>query len=66
MGKGSLAVLILIILAGSAIGFFIRGLWIQDAGEVKLSLSFGAILMLLFIVLFLCLYLARVRTGEPI
>ncbi len=63
MGKGSLAVLILIILAGLAIGFFVRGSE-EDGVDVKLALSFGAIVMLLFIVLSLAFSLARARTSE--
>lgn len=64
MGKGSLAVLMLIALGALAIGIFIKGLEAEEEGEVKLAVSFGAIVILVFVVLALSLYLARVQTTE--
>jgi hypothetical protein len=59
MARGSLAVLLLIILTVVAIGIFVAGISRGDGEMVRLSLSFGAFWVLLFIVL--VFYLTRAR-----
>ena len=62
MGKGTLAVMCLIILVAVAIGIFIAGVEVEEEGGARLGLSFGATVILICFVFFLALYLARVRT----
>ena len=62
MGKGALAVGILIILVAVAIGLFITGVEAEEEGGVRLGLSFGATVILICFVFFLAVYLAHART----
>jgi len=63
MGKGSLAVLLLIVLAALAVVIYITGVEAGGNNEgVRLGLSFGATVILICFVFFLALYLGRLRT----
>ena len=62
MGKGLVAVLVLVALAIVAVGIFLFGVSQEDKGEVRpLGLSFGAALILITFVFFLAMYSARIR-----
>jgi len=63
MGKGSLAVLLLIVLSALAVVIYITGVEAGgNNGGVRLGLSFGATVILICFVFFLALYLGRLRT----
>lgn len=64
MGKGSLAVLFLIVLVVLAIGIFITEVETEEEGGVRLGLSFGATMILVCFVFFLALYFGRARKRE--
>jgi len=62
MGKGSIAVLFLVIMAVIAIGVVIVGVNSDGEERVRLGLSFGATILLICFVFFLALYLGHIRT----
>ncbi len=62
MGKGSIAVLLLIIMAVVAIGVVMIGVNSEGEERVRLGLSFGATILLICFVFFLALYLGHIRT----
>jgi len=65
MGKGTFAVLLLIVLVELALVIFIRGVEAEGNEEVKkLGLSFVATVILVTFVFFLALYLANRRTRR--
>ena len=61
MGKGALAIGVLIILVAVTIGVFITGVEAEEEGGTKLGLSFGGILILICFVFFLAVYLGYAR-----
>jgi cation transporter-like permease len=64
MGKGALAIGVLVILVAVAIGIFITGVEAEEEGGTRLGLSFGAIVILICFVFFLAVYLAHARTRR--
>jgi hypothetical protein len=61
MAKGALIVLLLIILVGLAVGVLMSGVTAEGGGKENLGLSFGALLIFIFVVFTLALYIGSDR-----